>query len=133
MKHHLFKIASALATLVGAAVILATLGGCATSPSNTTWVEPGFKSIFNGDNLDGWVLMQKHGNGFGVTNGTIYCAKGGGGNLLTEKEYENFTLRFEFKLEDGSNNGIGIRAPLDGDAAFLGMRSEEHTSELQSQ
>lgn len=30
-------------------------------------------------------------------------------------------LRCEFKLEDGSNNGLGIRAPLDGDAAYAGM------------
>lgn len=121
MKHPLFKIASDVAKLFGAAAIFAALGGCAMPPSNTTWVEPGFKSIFNGENLDGWVLMQKHGSGFGVTNGVIYCAKGGGGNLLTEKEYENFALRFEFKLEDGSNNGIGIRAPLDGDPAYVGM------------
>ena len=47
--------------------------------------------------------------------------KGGGGRLLTDKEYTNFILRFEFKLEDGSNNGIAIRAPLDGDAAYSGM------------
>lgn len=121
MKHRLSKAFVALANMLAAAVIVAAIGGCSTSSPKTAWVEPGFKSIFNGENLDGWVLMGKKGVGYGVTNGAIYCATGSGGNLFTEKEYENFAMRFEFKLENGSNNGIGIRAPLDGDAAYLGM------------
>jgi 3-keto-disaccharide hydrolase len=44
-----------------------------------------------------------------------------GGNLFTEKEYPNFVFRFEFKTEPGGNNGVGIRAPLEGDAAYAGM------------
>src|SRR5439155_26224297 len=71
--------------------------------------------------LSGWKLVGKRGDGYGVKEGVIYCARGGGGNLLTEKEYADFILRLEFKLEPGSNNGIGIRAPLEGDSAFLGM------------
>lgn len=121
MKHRSSKTITALANILSVAAIVGTLAGCSTTSPKTAWVEPGFKSIFNGESLDGWVLMGKHGAGFGVTNGAIFCARGGGGNLLTEKEYENFALRFEFKLEEGSNNGIGIRAPLDGDAAYLGM------------
>ncbi len=83
--------------------------------------ESGFRSLFDGQSLAGWKLINQTGDGYGVTNGVIFCAKGGGGNLMTEKQYENFILRFEFKLEDGSNNGLGIRAPLEGDAAYLGM------------
>ena len=30
-------------------------------------------------------------------------------------------MRFDFKLEPGGNNGLGIRAPLEGDAAYTGM------------
>jgi hypothetical protein len=30
-------------------------------------------------------------------------------------------LRFEFKLTENANNGIGIRSPLEGSAAYLGM------------
>src|SRR6185436_15841397 len=54
-------------------------------------------------------------------NGVIFCAKDGGGNLLTESEYSDFILRLQYKLEPGGNNGIGIRAPLAGDAAYSGM------------
>ena len=45
----------------------------------------------------------------------------GGGNLFTTKEYANFVLRLEWRLWEGSNNGVGIRAPLEGDAAYVGM------------
>jgi len=121
MKQNSSNNLSTVAKSLGVAAIIATIVGCAISSPKPAWVEPRFKSIFNGESLDGWVLMGKQGAGFGVTNGAIFCARGGGGNLLTQKEYENFALRFEFKLEDGSNNGVGIRAPLEGDAAYLGM------------
>ncbi|HQU46995.1 MAG TPA: DUF1080 domain-containing protein, partial [Pirellulales bacterium] len=48
----------------------------------------------------------------------------GGGNLFTNKEYANFILRFEYRLEPGGNNGVGLRAPLRGDAAYSGMESQ---------
>ena len=84
-------------------------------------VESGFKPLFNGKNLDGWTLVGKHGPGYLVQDGLIVCPADGGGNLFTEAEYSNFVLRFEFRLHEGSNNGIGIRAPLEGDAAYVGM------------
>lgn len=84
--------------------------------------EAGFTSLFDGKTLNGWTLLGKRGDGYGVTNGVIYCAKGGGGNLLTQKDYADFVLRFEFKLTPGGNNGVGIRCPAaGGDAAYVGM------------
>jgi hypothetical protein len=83
--------------------------------------ESGFVDLFDGKSLNGWTLVGKSGRGYIVEDGKIICPKDGGGNLFTEKEYSDFVLRFEFKLEDGSNNGIGIRAPLQGDAAYMGM------------
>src|SRR6185436_11901854 len=84
-------------------------------------VEPGFTSLFDGQSLKGWKMLSAKGEGYGVKDGVIYCAKGGGGNLLTEKEFADFVLRFDFKLEPGANNGLGIRAPLEGDAAYVGI------------
>jgi hypothetical protein len=84
-------------------------------------VEPGFVSLFDGKTFNGWKLVNQHGPGYGIANGILFCQRGGGGNLLTEKEYENFIFRFEFRLESGSNNGIGIRAAQEGDAAYMGM------------
>jgi hypothetical protein len=83
--------------------------------------ERGFTDLFNGKNLDGWTLVKPTGRGYVVENGVLVCPADGGGNLLTEKDYANFVLRFEFKMEPGGNNGIGIRAPLAGDVAYSGM------------
>ena len=83
--------------------------------------EPGFVPLFNGKNLDGWQIVGQKGSGYIVENGLLVCPADGGGNLFTTREYANFILRFEFRLFEGSNNGIGIRAPLEGDAAYKGM------------
>lgn len=78
--------------------------------------EEGFVSIFNGKDLTGWVGDTK---GYVVENGNLVCKPGG--NVFTEKEYSDFAFRFEFKLTPGGNNGVGIRAPLQGNAAYDGM------------
>jgi len=83
--------------------------------------EPGFISLFDGETLDGWTLVRKTGRGYVVENHVLVCPADGGGNLFTEKEYSNFVFRFEFKTEPGGNNGVGIRAPLEGDTAYAGM------------
>ena len=96
-----------------AAVLFAITAVCAA--------EPGFVPIFNGKDLSGWTLRGGSGRGYVVEDGKIVCPADGGGNLFTVKEHANFVLRFEFRLKEASNNGIGIRAPYEGDAAYQGM------------
>ena len=79
----------------------------------------GFLPLFNGKDLTGWT-----GNlaGYQAENGTIAVhPEKSGGNLYTENTYGDFIVRFDFQLTPGANNGIGIRAPLTGDAAYVGM------------
>jgi hypothetical protein len=85
--------------------------------------EPGFESLFNGKNLEGWLLVHtaNSGRGYLVEEGNIVCPRDGGGNLLTVGEYGDFRLRLEFRTEPGGNSGVGIRAPLEGDIAYAGM------------
>jgi HEAT repeat protein len=80
----------------------------------------GFVALFNGRNLNGWVGDTV---AYGVEDGMIVTipAKGTIGNLYTRKEYADFNIRFEFQLTPAANNGLGIRAPLTGDAAYVGM------------
>ena len=81
--------------------------------------EDDFIPLFSGKDLAGWVGDKE---GYGVEDGKIVVHPDrGSGNLYTEKEYGDFILRFEFKLTPGANNGLGIRAPLEGDAAYAGM------------
>jgi len=80
----------------------------------------GFQVLFDGTNLDQWT-----GNtiDYIVENGTlvIYPGRGGKGDLFTKEEFSDFVFRFEFQLTPGANNGLGIRAPLEGVAAYEGM------------
>ncbi|MFH1884912.1 MAG: DUF1080 domain-containing protein [Planctomycetota bacterium] len=79
----------------------------------------GFKLLFNGKDLAGW---QGNTKGYVVKDGTIVVEPElGGGNLYTAQEYGDFIMRFEFKLTPGANNGLGIRAPLNVNAAYQGM------------
>lgn len=85
-----------------------------------TEISEGFESLFNGKNLDGW---QGNKTDYFAQNGEMVVnpERGGHGNIFTEKEYSDFNFRFEFQLTPGANNGLGIRAPLEGDAAYVGM------------
>jgi len=79
----------------------------------------GFVPLFNGRDMTGWT-----GNttGYYAQDGKMICdPKKAGGNVYTAEEYGDFVLRFDFKLAPGANNGLGIRAPLGGDAAYQGM------------
>lgn len=80
----------------------------------------GFEILFDGTSMhsfkgnttdylteDGCIAVRPTGQGFG--------------NLYTVEQYEDFIFRFEFKLTPGANNGVGIRTPDEGDAAYVGM------------
>ncbi|MFV0419017.1 MAG: family 16 glycoside hydrolase [Dysgonomonas sp.] len=80
----------------------------------------GYKMLFDGTNMQQWT-----GNtvDYALEDGCISLnPKGGhGGNLYTKDEFGNFIFRFEFQLTPAANNGLGIRTPLEGDAAYVGM------------
>lgn len=95
--------------------------GLALGAGHLGAAEKGFNPLFNGKDLGGWTLVKPHGPGYIVEKGVLVCPADGGGNLFTEKEYSDFVLRLDWRLWDGGNNGVGIRAPLEGDAAYVGM------------
>jgi hypothetical protein len=80
--------------------------------------ECGFDSIFNGKDLTGWAGAVDN---YEVEDGAIKCKQGKGGNLYTEEKYQDFVVRFEFKLPPGGNNGLAIRYPGQGNPAYSGM------------
>ena len=81
----------------------------------------GYELLFDGTNLFKWMGNKTD---YMVENGLLAVHsenQGDGGDLYTVDEYGDFILRFEFKLTAGANNGVGIRAPGYGDAAYEGM------------
>lgn len=79
----------------------------------------GYELLFNGKDLDNW---QGNKTDYVVEDNAIaiYPTGKGHGNLYTGKEYSDFIFRFEFQLTPGANNGLGIHASLDGNAAYSG-------------
>ena len=88
----------------------------------------GFVSLFDGTNLDSWTGNT---SGYLIEEGALVVHPdiGNGGNLYTKEEYDNFVYRFEFQLTPGANNGIGVHAPLEGDAAYVGIEIQVLDSE----
>jgi hypothetical protein len=81
-----------------------------------------YKPVFNGKDLTGWTGAT---DAYEVVDGNLVSKAGKHGNLFTDDNYDNFSVRFEFKLPPGGNNGLGLRAPVtDKDIAYLGMESQ---------
>jgi hypothetical protein len=98
-------------SILGTALLAAALAVTALAADK----EEGFVPLFDGKNLDAW---QGDVKGYVVEGDTLVCK---GGKLYTKQQYADFVFRFEFKVPAGGNNGIGLRTPLEGDPAFVGM------------
>ena len=79
--------------------------------------ESEWRSLFNGENLKGWTGDV---TGYTAEDGILICKKGGK-NLVSEEIFSDFAFKFQFKLEESGNNGIGIRVPEGGHPASDGM------------
>lgn len=71
------------------------------------------QEIFNGENLEGWHLFNKSSasiNSWKAKDGVLFLDGdlNGEGDLITDKQYENFELELEWKISRGGNSGIMI-------------------------
>ncbi len=72
-------------------------------------MENGFELLFDGKTLAGWRGMssEEPPAGWRVDDGTLTFVPGGvRGDVVTNKRYENFELRLEWKIAEGGNSGI---------------------------
>ena len=74
--------------------------------------EDGWCSLFDGKTLDGWV--QHNGTAtYQVEEGTVLGKTSEGSPnsfLCTKKDYSDFELKFEVKVDDRLNSGVQIRS-----------------------
>ncbi|UKT62562.1 3-keto-disaccharide hydrolase [Pedobacter mucosus] len=75
--------------------------------------QKGFKPLFNGKTTTGWHTYNKTavGSAWQVKDGALHldlATKGtdGGGDLVTDKEYTNFHLKYEWKVAPNANSGL---------------------------
>ena len=72
----------------------------------------GWKLLFDGKTTNGWhtYLRDTVGSKWQVKDGTLVFdqtqPRAGGGDIVTNEEYENFDFRLEWKVVKGSNSGI---------------------------
>ena len=76
----------------------------------------GWVLLFDGTTSNGWRGVNKDHfpTGWEIADGTLHCKESGqgeagaqdGGDILTTKEFKNFTLKLEWKISEGGNSGI---------------------------
>lgn len=98
----------------GSIVILVALLAVISGPSNAADKE-GWTPLFNGKDLTGFV--QHNGTAtYRVEDGTIVGKTSEGSPnsfLCTEKNYGDFELKFEVKVDNALNSGVQIRSVSD--------------------
>ena len=75
--------------------------------------EAGFFPLFNRKDTAGWHLRRTDGhNSWSVSNGVLQNTVNPGEHgtdLVTDKKFWNFTVRYEYKVPDNSNSGFYLR------------------------
>ncbi|MHC4532503.1 MAG: 3-keto-disaccharide hydrolase [Planctomycetota bacterium] len=91
--------------------------------SVATSAEDNYITLFNGKDLSGWIPVGTP-HAFTVKENSIYSTGAGPypSWLRTEKEYENFVLRFEYRTEGWYEGGVLIHAPLNGPGSKVGLK-----------
>jgi len=106
------------------ALVLLTIAAASAADNS------GFVPLFPEDGVPkGWLVRRwddvskpaEKAATWRVEDGVLHGSEPRGTWLVSEKEYGDFILEFEWKLGERGNSGIALRAPLFGDPAFDGM------------
>jgi hypothetical protein len=80
----------------------------------------GFTPLFG---VPTWIIHKGMMNTWAFSDdGTLFTQRGGGGWLMTKREYADFELRLEIKMSENADTGIAIRSSLDVDTSFEGTQ-----------
>lgn len=113
-----------------AALLLAAVDTGAQSPAAPKADVDGFTALFPKDGIpEGWLVRAWNDvkdppaepTKWIVEKGVLQGGEPRGSWLISEKEYSDFTLEFEFKLGERGNSGCALRVPMRGDPAFDGI------------
>lgn len=83
------------------------------SSTNKISGDDGFVDLFDGETTNGWHTYGKTeaGAAWEVADGALFLNVEGKnkedrGDLVTDKEYENYHLKMEWKISEGGNSGV---------------------------
>lgn len=87
----------------------------------------GFVSLMNKKDFAGWWQLNPELNSFVVNEaGEFEFKEAGGKAILTRDRFSDFILRLDFKIEEGGNSGLFLRAPRDARQSKIGMEFQIH-------
>ena len=69
--------------------------------------ELGFRDLFNGKDLTGWIDVNTSPKTWSVKDGLLICTGQPIGVMRTDRQYENFIIEVEWRhMEPGGNSGM---------------------------
>ena len=87
-------------------LLICALSATSASAGETIW-------LFDGKSLDGWQTLRGDPvtRGWEIVDGQLHLAIGGerDGSIVTDREFGDFELIFEWRVAPGGNNGIKYR------------------------
>jgi hypothetical protein len=93
-----------IALLVNVVLVSSTLSFVS---STLTAEELGFRELFNGKDLRGWVDVNTSPDTWSVKDGLLVCTGLPIGVMRSDRQYENFILEIEWRhMEAGGNSGV---------------------------
>ena len=98
-----------LKVLTGVLFLLAPFLVFAFQNTSSTVKQAGFRDLFNGKDLTGWVNVNTDKDTWRVQDGELVCSGKPIGVMRSDRQYENFVLHIEWEhLEAGGNSGVFV-------------------------
>ena len=106
MNRSLYGFCGALALLLVGVTAVA-----APTPNQLTGEEKaaGWKLLFDGKTTEGWRTFKKQtfpAKGWVVEEGWLHCLGKGGGDIISDAEFGDFELQWEWKQAPAGNSGV---------------------------
>jgi len=100
---------TSLRRAIGVAALLCLgAAGRAEEPPPVNVPPPGFKALFNGKEVTGWVEKKQPPEHWSAQDGTLVF-DGKGSTLETTEKFSNFVLLVDWKVPPNGNSGVFLR------------------------
>jgi hypothetical protein len=82
--------------------------------------ERGWILLFDGKTTEGWRAFKQKTPpaGWQVVDGALTRVGGGGGDIMTVEQFDNFELQLEWNVAEGGNSGIMFRVSEDAEETY---------------
>ncbi len=106
MSSILSRVGLLASTLIASVALAAETTPNQLSPTEKT---DGWKLLFDGQSPQGWHSFKKRSfptSGWVVQDGWLQCLGKDGGDLVSDGEYDQFDLQWDWKIEPAGNSGL---------------------------